>query len=161
MGKIIVTLGINKWEDNNNGTCQLNHPQNLLLISIVDTPKKDISTIDRKSEKRKIRTSSVESSPALFYSSIWAMYNIFYRAQNKHLMLKSFILKIGICILTKKNDENIFSEKLVNELHSWIENHPHVIHLPNVKRLIFCEKLMVVFKESETSTSNISTRATQ
>ena len=27
--------------------------------------------------------------------------------------------------------------KLVNELHAWIENHPHVIHYPNVKDSLF------------------------
>ena len=38
MIKIIVNLGSNKCEDNNNSTCQLNHLQNSLLMSIVDTP---------------------------------------------------------------------------------------------------------------------------
>ena len=50
-------------------------------------------------------------------------------------MLKSYIPGINTSILPNKHDENIFSEKLVNELHYWIENHPHIIHSPSVKDL--------------------------
>ena len=51
-------------------------------------------------------------------------------------MLKLYIPGINTSILPKKHDENIFSEK-INELNYWIENHPHVIHLPNVKDSLF------------------------
>ena len=43
MIKNIVNLGSKKCKNNNNSTCQLNHPQNLLLMSIVDTPEKGVS----------------------------------------------------------------------------------------------------------------------
>ena len=52
MGIIIVILGSKKCEDNNNTTCQLNHIQNLLLMSIVDTPEKDVSKIDMRLDKK-------------------------------------------------------------------------------------------------------------
>ena len=44
--KMIVNLGINKWENNNNSTCQISRIQKLLLMSIVDTPEKDLSNVD-------------------------------------------------------------------------------------------------------------------
>ena len=47
MRKLIVNLGSNKFKDNNNSTCQLNHFQHLLLMSIVNTPEKDLSNFDR------------------------------------------------------------------------------------------------------------------
>ena len=31
----------------------------------------------------------------------------------------------------------IYFLKLINELHAWIENHPHAIHPPNVKYSLF------------------------
>ena len=52
-------------------------------------------------------------------------------------MLKSYIPEIKTSILPKKHHKNIFSEKQVNELHSWIKNHPHLIHPPNVKDSLF------------------------
>ena len=51
--------------------------------------------------------------------------------------MKSCIPGINISILQNKHYENIFSEDLVNELNSWIENHPHVIHSTNVKYSLF------------------------
>ena len=74
MRKMIVNLGNNKFEDNNNSTCQLIRLQNLLLISTVDTHEKGLSNVDRKSDMRKVRISSVNSSSKLFYFSIGAMY---------------------------------------------------------------------------------------
>ena len=91
MRKIIVNLIIKKYEDNNNSTCQLNHLHNSLLVSIVDTPEKDVSKFYRKIYKRKIRTPSIKSSSTLFSCSIRAMYNIVDLAQNKRLTLKSYI----------------------------------------------------------------------
>ena len=44
-------------------------------MSIVDIPEKDLSNVDRKSDTRKVRTSSVKSSSTLFSCSIHAMYN--------------------------------------------------------------------------------------
>ena len=42
MSRIIVNLGSKKCEDNNNSTYELNHLQNLLLTSIVETPENDV-----------------------------------------------------------------------------------------------------------------------
>ena len=63
-----------------------------------------------------------------------AMYNRVHRAK-KSLMLKPYMNRINKSILPKKYDEQKFSDKLVNELHAWIENHPRSIHPPppNVK----------------------------
>ena len=44
-------------------------------MSILDTPKKDLSNIDQKSGIIKVRTSSVKSSKTLFSCSVCAMYN--------------------------------------------------------------------------------------
>ena len=75
----------------------------------------------------------------LFSCSIRAIYNRVHRAQNKRLMMNSYILGMNTSILPKRHDENIFSEKLVNGLHSWIKNHPHLIHYTKFKRLIVCK----------------------
>ena len=80
-------------------------------MSIVDTPEKDISKVDRKLDKIKIRKYSIKSSSILFSCSIRAMYNIVHSAQNKRLTLKSYINGINTSILPKKRYENIFSEK--------------------------------------------------
>ena len=65
------------------------------------------------------------------------MYNRVHHSQNKRFTLNSFIPAINTSIFPKKYDENIFSGNLINELHSWIENHPHIIHYPNVKYSVF------------------------
>ena len=56
------------------------------------------------------------------------MYNRVICTQNKRLTLKSFIPAINTSIFPKKNYEDIFSGKLINELHAWIENQPQGIH---------------------------------
>ena len=53
--KIVGNLGSKKWKNNNNSTCQLNHFQNLLLMSIIDIPEMGISNVDKKLDKRKVR----------------------------------------------------------------------------------------------------------
>ena len=118
MDKVIVNLGNKKFENNNNSTGHFNLVQKYLLMSIVDTPEKDVSNVDRKSDKRKVRTSLIKSSSTLFYLSIHAMYNRFHSAQNKRLMLKSYIPAINISIFLMKHYENIFNEKLINELYA-------------------------------------------
>ena len=65
------------------------------------------------------------------------MYNRVHCAQNQRLVLKSFILSINTSIFPMKHYEDIFSEKLINELHAWIENHPHVIDSPSLKDSVF------------------------
>ena len=64
-------------------------------------------------------------------------------------MLKSYIPGINISVLPKKHYENIFSEKLVNELHSWIENHPRVINSPNVKNSLFVKIKGTIVKKQK------------
>ena len=55
--KIIVNLGSKKCQNNNNTSCQLNHLYNALLMSIFDTPEKDLTNVDTKSNMRKLQTS--------------------------------------------------------------------------------------------------------
>ena len=62
MRKMILNLGSNKCEYNNYYTCQLNHLQNLLLMSIFDTPENYVIKVDRKLDKRKLRTYPINSS---------------------------------------------------------------------------------------------------
>ena len=95
---------------------------------MVDTPEKYVSNVNRKVDKRKTRTSLIKPSSTLFSCSIRTMYNRVHRLQNQCLMLKSYIPGINTSISPKKHDEDIFSETIINELHAWIENNPHVIH---------------------------------
>ena len=95
MGEMIFNLGDKKCENNNNSTGHINHFQKLLLKSIVNTPKKYVSNFDKKLDMRKVLTSSINSSSTLFSCSICAMYNIVHRAQNKRLVLKSYITAIN------------------------------------------------------------------
>ena len=60
------------------------------------------------------------------------MYNIVNRAKKQRLMLNS-----NTSIFPKRYYEKIFSEKLVNELHDWIENHPNIVHSHNVSDSLF------------------------
>ena len=76
-------------------TCQLNYLQNSLLIRIVDTPENDVSKVDRKLDKIKMRTSSIKSPSTLFSFSISAMYNRVHCDLNKRLMMKSYIHDIN------------------------------------------------------------------
>ena len=119
MIKNIVILGIKKGENNLNYSPQISHPQNLSLMSIVDTSEKNLPNFDRKSNMRKVRTSSVKSSSTLFYFSIYAIYNRLNSAK-KLLMLNLCLPGINTSIFPKINNDNIFSGKLVNELHAWI-----------------------------------------
>ena len=88
--KTIVNLISNKFENNNNSKCQLNHHHNSLLMSIVDTPENDASNIDRKLDKRRLCTSLMKASSTLFSCSIHAMYNRVHCAKT-NLTLKSYI----------------------------------------------------------------------
>ena len=112
MIKIIVNLLSKKFKYKTNSTFQLNRLQKHLLMSIVDTPEKDVSKVDRKLDNRKISISSINSSSTLFSCSIREIYDRVYCAQNQRLLLKSYIPAINKSIFLKKNYENIFSEKL-------------------------------------------------
>ena len=48
MSKKIFNLGSKKYKNKNKFTCQLRRLHNSLLMSIVDTPEKDLSNIYRK-----------------------------------------------------------------------------------------------------------------
>ena len=101
MSRMIFNLGSKKFEHNNNSTCQLNHIQNSLLMSIVDTPEKYLTNVDSKSDIRKVRTHSVNSSSTLFSCSISAIYNRVHSSQNKCLMLNSYIPGINTSFLPR------------------------------------------------------------
>ena len=45
MRKFIVNLGRRIFKNNHTSPCQLTHLQNLLLVSIVDTPENDLSNV--------------------------------------------------------------------------------------------------------------------
>ena len=74
---MIVNLVSKKGEINDNSSPQLTCIHNSLLMIIVDTPDCFKSNIDRKSDMRKVRKSSVNSSSTLFSRSIHSMYNRF------------------------------------------------------------------------------------
>ena len=57
MFKIILNLGNNKCENNNNSKFHINHIQKSLLMSIVDTPEKNVSNVESKLYKRNVGTS--------------------------------------------------------------------------------------------------------
>ena len=117
-------------------------------MSIVDTPEKDLSNVDRKYDMRKVRTSSVNSS-STFFSTIRAMYNIVNCDQKQRLVLKSYITGINPLIYPKRHYDNIFTEKLVNELHDWIDKLPHVIQPPNVSDSLFVKINVTLVKEQK------------
>ena len=94
MSKTVVNLGSNKCENNNKSTFEFSCLQNSLLMSIVETPEKYLSNVDRKLDMIKVRTSSVNSSSTLFIFSTFAMYNRFNCVQKQLLMLKSYITGI-------------------------------------------------------------------
>ena len=53
MIKISVNLGINKCENNHKSALKLNRLQNLLLISIDESLKKDVSNVDLENRQDK------------------------------------------------------------------------------------------------------------
>ena len=65
------------------------------------------------------------------------MYNRFNNSQKESLQLKSHLNGIKTMIFRKRHYDNMFSGKLVNKLHDWIEKHPHVILSPNVSDQLF------------------------
>ena len=80
-------------------------------MSIIDTPEKYLSNVDRKSDLREVRTSSVKSSSTSFSGSIREMYNRVNLAQKQRLMLSLHIPGINTSIFPKRHYDNLFSEK--------------------------------------------------
>ena len=72
-------------------------------------------------------------------------------------MLKSYFPGVNTSIFPKKHYEDIFYEKLVNELHAWIENQPHVINTPNAKDSLFI-KINGIFVNIQKHILQISVR---
>ena len=89
-------------------------------MSIVDTPEKYLSNVSRKSYMMKVPTYSVKSSLKLFSCSIHAIYLRSNRAKKQCLMLKPHPPGINTSNFPKRHNDNIFYEKLINELHFWI-----------------------------------------
>ena len=84
----------------------------------------------------KVCTSSVNPASKLFYCSICVMYNRANCALN-FLLLKSYISCNDSLVYPKIHYANLFSGKLVNELHNCIEKHPDLIQSPNVSDSLF------------------------
>ena len=60
----------------------------IVLMSIFDTPEKDVSNFNRKVYKINARTPLIKSSLTLFSCLIHAIYNRVHRAKNKRLILR-------------------------------------------------------------------------
>ena len=52
--------------------------------------------------------------------------------KKQRLVLNSCLPGINTYIFPNRHCDNIFSRKIIDELHDWMENHHHVIHPPNV-----------------------------
>ena len=100
-------------------------------MSIVETPENYLSNVGSKSDMIKVHISSVKSSSTFFLVK-YMQYIIDSIVLKRRLMLKWYIPGSNTSIFLKRNCDNIFSEKLVNKLHYWIENSPRVIQSPNV-----------------------------
>ena len=85
---MIFNLSSKKRKNKYNSSPQLTYLQNSLIMSIVDTPKDNLSNVEGKYDMSKVRTSSENSSSPLFLCSICAMYNRVNHAK-KCPMLKS------------------------------------------------------------------------
>ena len=60
------------------------------------------------------------------------MYNRVNHAQKQRLILNSYLPGIITLVFPNRHYDNIFSVKLINELHDWMEDYPSVINSPNV-----------------------------
>ena len=79
-------------------------------MSIFNTYDKYLSNVGWKSDMRKVPISSVNSSSTLFSFSIHEMYNRVNSAQNKCLVLNSYLPSIIKSIFPNKHYDDIFSE---------------------------------------------------
>ena len=160
MGEMIVNLSYKKCKNKNNSAGHLNHIQKSLLISIVDTPEKDVSNVDSKVDKRKVRTFSIKSSSTLLSYLERAMHNIVHCAQNQRLVLNSFIPAINTSIFPKE----ILWKYIFWKTYHWITcldlRSSSCNTSPQCQRLSFLQNKWYSGKETKASTSNLSTRAT-
>ena len=86
---------------------------------------------------RKLYTFSVKSSSKLFSCSVSEKYNRLYRFSKPTSNVEFISSWDQYIIFPKRHYDNIFSEKLVYELHDCIENNPHPIHYPNLSDSLF------------------------
>ena len=84
------------------------------------------------------------------------MYNRVNCAQKEFLVLNSYVPGMNASIVPKRNYEDIFSEKLVYELHAWIENHSHVIYSANVSDSLFMRCSVLIRRSDQDRTSLLS-----
>ena len=75
MSKMVVNLCSKIYKNNETFSWHLTHIQNLLLMIISDTPENNLFNVFRKSDMRKLRTSSVKSLSTLFSCSMCVLYN--------------------------------------------------------------------------------------
>ena len=111
-------------KNNDTSTFQLTCLQNSLLISIFETPEKYLSNVERKHDMRRLRTSSVNSSPQLFFCFIRAMYNRVNFSKKTYIMLKSYLPVTNTSIFLKRH-------------YGWIEKYPYVMQLHDVSDSLF------------------------
>ena len=116
MREIIVNLGRNKGDKNDNSSPQIYRLHNSLLISIVGNPEKYLSNVVGKADTSKVRTSSVKSYSTLFSWSACEMYNRVHHDKKQRLVLRLYIPGIDSWIDPKRY-YIYFSEMIVNELH--------------------------------------------
>ena len=81
-----------------------------------------------------------------------AIYNNINCNKKKCLMLKSYLPGINTSIFPKIHYENILSGKIVNKLHAWIENHPHVVNYHNVSDSLFVKINGTIVNKKESYT---------
>ena len=135
-------------KNNIKSTGHLNQIWKLLLMSTFYTPEKYVSNVDRNADMRKILTSFIKSSSTLFivqYVQCIIEFNVLKINVScwSHLLLKSTHQ-----FFPGKNQENIYSEKLINELHAWIEHHSHNT-FPQYKRLSVCQNNVILVKKQK------------
>ena len=62
----VVNLGINKGKNNDKSSYQITRLHNSLPMSIVDTPEKDLSYVDKKFDMIRVYKPSLKSSSSFF-----------------------------------------------------------------------------------------------
>ena len=157
---MIFNLSSKKRKNKYNSSPQLTYLQNSLIMSIVDTPKKDLSNVDDESYIRKVHTYSVKSSSKIFSFSIHAMYNRVNCYQNKCLVLKSYIPGINSLIGTKRPYAFYFWK--YSQLITWMDRETPLFNkIPIFIRIDIFQSQWYYPKETEAPASNLITRYSQ
>ena len=91
------------------------HPStDFLLMSIVDSPEKDLSNVVLETIHEKSTHESSKVIINISSSSICAIYNRVNCDKKQRLVLKSYFPGINTSIFPNRHNKNIFSEQLVN-----------------------------------------------